>query len=137
MSWRDDKKLEICTVGLEFESGRTPLVRTWDNWSFTCSSGPIKYAFRGSVFSNPKISLVRDYSSLILNLILNLKKRWNLIEKIATDDLNVMIVFELPEKKKKLLYYFVRLLAYVICQRVWIVDHKLPFHQQKHHCDLY
>jgi len=106
MTWRDDKKLEICTVGLEFESGRTPLVRTWDNRSFTCSSGPIKYAFRGSVFSNPKISLVRDYSSLILNLILNLKKRWNLIEKIATDDLNVMIVFELPEKKEEIIVLF-------------------------------
>jgi hypothetical protein len=36
----------------------------------------------------------------IINLLIpNLKKRWNLIEKIATDDLNVMIVFELPKKR--------------------------------------
>jgi hypothetical protein len=31
--WRDGKELEICTAGLEFESGRAPLVRVWNNKS--------------------------------------------------------------------------------------------------------
>jgi hypothetical protein len=26
-AWRDDKRLEICTAGLEFESRRAPLAR--------------------------------------------------------------------------------------------------------------
>jgi hypothetical protein len=43
-TWCDDKELEICTVGLEFESGRTSLVRACDSWSFTCSPGPTKCA---------------------------------------------------------------------------------------------
>ena len=38
--------LEICIAGLEFESGRAPLVRAWDNRSFTRSSGPTKCVFR-------------------------------------------------------------------------------------------
>ena len=46
---------EICTAGLEFESGRVLLVRAWDNRGFTRSLGPIKCAFReGEVSSNPK-----------------------------------------------------------------------------------
>ena len=44
-AWRDDKGLKICTAGLEFESGRAPLVRAWNIWGFTRSSVPIKYAF--------------------------------------------------------------------------------------------
>jgi hypothetical protein len=46
----DNKGLEICTAGLEFESGRAPLVRAWDSWSFTRSPGPTKCAFRGVWF---------------------------------------------------------------------------------------
>jgi len=30
-AWRDDKRLEIYTAGLEFELGRAPLVRAWDS----------------------------------------------------------------------------------------------------------
>jgi len=52
---RDDKGFEICTAGLEFESGRAPLVRAWDSRSFTPSPGPTKYAFQGGeVSSNSK-----------------------------------------------------------------------------------
>jgi len=50
---RDDKGLEICTAGLEFESGRAPLIRAWDSRSFICSPGPTKYAFQG--WSFPRI----------------------------------------------------------------------------------
>ena len=32
---RNDKGFEICTAGLEFESGCAFLVRAWDNQSFT------------------------------------------------------------------------------------------------------
>jgi hypothetical protein len=49
-AWRDGKELEIYTAGLEFESGRTPLVRAWDSRSFTRSSGPTKYAFQEMKF---------------------------------------------------------------------------------------
>ena len=38
--------LEICTAGLEFESGRVPLVRVWNSRSLTRSPGPTKYVFR-------------------------------------------------------------------------------------------
>jgi hypothetical protein len=44
-AWRDDKRLEICTAGLKFESGRALLVKAWDNRGFTRSPGPIKYTF--------------------------------------------------------------------------------------------
>jgi len=33
----DDKELEICTTGLEFESERAPLVRVWNSRGFTRS----------------------------------------------------------------------------------------------------
>jgi hypothetical protein len=36
----------MCTAGLEFESGRVPLVKAWNNRDFTRSPEPIKYAFR-------------------------------------------------------------------------------------------
>jgi hypothetical protein len=44
-AWRDDKRLEICTAGLEFESGRAPLVKAWDNRGFIRSPGSTKYTF--------------------------------------------------------------------------------------------
>jgi hypothetical protein len=44
--WWDDKEREICTAGLEFESGRASLVRACDSWSFTRSPGPTKCASR-------------------------------------------------------------------------------------------
>jgi hypothetical protein len=44
-AWRDGKGLEICKAGLEFESGRAPLIRVSDSWGFTRSPGPIKCAF--------------------------------------------------------------------------------------------
>jgi hypothetical protein len=57
-TWCDDKGFEICTAGLEFESGRAPLIRAWDNRSFTRSPKLTKCAFPGDgVFSNPKKSL--------------------------------------------------------------------------------
>ena len=43
---RDGKELEIYTAGLEFESGRAPLVKAWDNRDFTRSPGLTKYTFR-------------------------------------------------------------------------------------------
>jgi hypothetical protein len=43
--WRDNKELEICKAGLEFESGRAPLILAWDSWGFTRSPEPIKCAF--------------------------------------------------------------------------------------------
>ena len=45
-AWRDDKEIEICTVSLEFESGRAPLVRACDSRDFTRSPEPTKCAFR-------------------------------------------------------------------------------------------
>jgi hypothetical protein len=48
---RDGKGLEICTAGLEFESGRVPLIRAWDSWGFTRSPESIKYVFRRVRFS--------------------------------------------------------------------------------------
>jgi len=45
-AWRDDKEIEICTVSLEFESGRAPLVRPCDSRDFTRSPEPTKCAFR-------------------------------------------------------------------------------------------
>jgi hypothetical protein len=54
-AWHDGKGFEICTAGLEFKSGRAPLVRAWDSRGFTPSPGPTKCAFRvGEVSSNPK-----------------------------------------------------------------------------------
>jgi len=51
----DGKEFEICTAGLEFESGRASLVRAWDSWGFTRSLEPIKCAFWEDGFSsNPK-----------------------------------------------------------------------------------
>ena len=47
---RDGKGFEICTAGLEFESGRAPLVRAWDSRGFTRSPRPTKCAFRGVGF---------------------------------------------------------------------------------------
>jgi hypothetical protein len=44
--WRDGKELEICTAGLEFESGRAPLVRAWNSRGFIRSHGPTKYIFQ-------------------------------------------------------------------------------------------
>jgi len=49
-AWRDGKGLEICTAGLEFESGRAPLVKAWDSRGFTCSPEPTKCAFCGVGF---------------------------------------------------------------------------------------
>ena len=48
---RDGKGLEICTAGLEFESGRVSLIRAWDSWGFTRSPGSTKYVFRRVRFS--------------------------------------------------------------------------------------
>jgi hypothetical protein len=42
---RNGKGFEICTAGLEFESGRVPLIRAWDSWGFTRSPGSVKYVF--------------------------------------------------------------------------------------------
>jgi hypothetical protein len=56
--WRDgkdSKEFEICTAGLEFESGHTPLERVWDSQGFIYSPEPIKYALQG-VCSNQKKS---------------------------------------------------------------------------------
>jgi hypothetical protein len=50
-AYRDGKGFEICTAGLEFESGHAPLVRAWDSRSFTPSSEPTKCAFRGGEVS--------------------------------------------------------------------------------------
>ena len=47
---RDGKGFEICTAGLEFESGRALLLRVWDSQGFTRSPGPTKYAFREMEF---------------------------------------------------------------------------------------
>ena len=44
--WCGGKRLEICTIGLEFESRRTPLVRVWDSWGFTRLPGPTKCVSR-------------------------------------------------------------------------------------------
>ncbi|XP_024462734.1 16 kDa phloem protein 1 [Populus trichocarpa] len=43
----NDKGFEICTAGLEFESGRALLVKDWDSRGFIRSPGPTKYAFQG------------------------------------------------------------------------------------------
>jgi hypothetical protein len=51
--------LEICTAGLEFESGRTPLVRAWNSRSLTRSPGPTKYVFRKVEF--PRIQKKKKF----------------------------------------------------------------------------
>ena len=53
-AWRDDKEIEICTVSLEFESGRAPLVRACDSRDFTRSPEPTKCAFREVEFPRIK-----------------------------------------------------------------------------------
>jgi len=45
-------------VSLEFESGRAPLVTAWDNWDFTPSPEPIKYAFQKIKFPQIKKNLI-------------------------------------------------------------------------------
>ena len=62
-TWRDDKELEICTAGLEFESGRTSFVRAWDNRGFTHSSGPTKCAFQEMKF--PPIQKKKSYEHIV------------------------------------------------------------------------
>ena len=52
------QKLEICTADLEFESGRTLLVKAWDSRGFTRSLRLTKYAFQGVGF--PRIQKKRD-----------------------------------------------------------------------------
>jgi len=59
VSKEDGKRFEICTAGLEFESGRALLVRDWDSRNFTRSSGPTKYAFQGMRF--PRIQNIYIY----------------------------------------------------------------------------
>jgi len=77
----DGKGFEICTAGLEFESGRAPLVRAWDSWGFTPSPGPTKCTFReGEVSSNKKKKEITD--SLFDGYILNSPR------KILTDKRN-------------------------------------------------
>jgi hypothetical protein len=44
-TWCDSKKLEICTAGLEFESGHVFFVIAWNNRDFTCSPWPTKYVW--------------------------------------------------------------------------------------------
>jgi hypothetical protein len=56
-AWCDGKGFEICIAGLKFESGRAPLVRAWDNWSFTRSSRPTKYTFQEVRF--PRIQKIK------------------------------------------------------------------------------
>jgi hypothetical protein len=50
----DGKGLEIYIAGLEFESERTSLVRIWDRWCFTRSSGSTKCIFREMGFPQIK-----------------------------------------------------------------------------------
>jgi hypothetical protein len=58
-AWRDDKEIEICTVSIEFESGRAPLVRACDSRDFTRSPEPTKCAFREVRF--PRIKKKKLY----------------------------------------------------------------------------
>jgi hypothetical protein len=44
--WSNDKKFQICTVGLEFKSRRASLVKDCDSQGFTRSSRPMKFAFQ-------------------------------------------------------------------------------------------
>jgi len=50
--------LEICTAGLEFESGLASLVRVWNSRGFIHSPGPIKYVFWKIEF--PRIQNKKD-----------------------------------------------------------------------------
>jgi hypothetical protein len=77
------KGFEICTAGLEFESGRAPLVRAWDSRGFTPSPGPTKCAFRGGeVSSNPKkkkkvMCIAHIYKFVYFFLVVEINKSWN------------------------------------------------------------
>jgi hypothetical protein len=51
----DGNGLQICTAGLEFESGRAFFIRVWDSRDFTRSPGSIKCAFRRMGF--PRIQI--------------------------------------------------------------------------------
>jgi hypothetical protein len=66
---RDDKELEICIAGLEFESGRVFIVRAWNSRGFTRSPKPTKYAFwkMGLISSNSKKNSVLIGVSLYAN----------------------------------------------------------------------
>ena len=53
--WRGGKGFEICIAGLEFESGRAPLVKAWDSRGFTHSPEATKMHCPGDgISSNPK-----------------------------------------------------------------------------------
>jgi len=65
-AWRDSKRLEICTAGLEFESRRAPLVRAWDSRNFTHLPGPTKYAFRRWGFLESKKKMYVFYKNFFL-----------------------------------------------------------------------
>jgi len=64
--WRDGKESEICTAGLEFESGRASFIRAWDSRGFTHSSEPIKYDFRKAKFPQIKKKIKRQ--TIVLSL---------------------------------------------------------------------
>jgi len=69
--WRDGKESEICTAGLEFESGRAPLVRAWDSRGFTHSPEPNKIRFsKNKVYSNKKTKKLKTNYSIISFLFL-------------------------------------------------------------------
>jgi hypothetical protein len=59
----DGNGLQICTAGLEFESGRALFIRAWDSRSFTNSPGSIKCAFRGVGF--PRIQINKKSIQMI------------------------------------------------------------------------
>ena len=54
-AWHDDKELEICTAGLEFELGCASLIRVQEKQGFTHLSGPAKYIFREGGILESKI----------------------------------------------------------------------------------
>jgi hypothetical protein len=65
-AWYDGKGFEICTAGLEFESGRVPLVRAWDIRGFTRLPEPTKYAFRRWGFLESKKKMYVFYKNFFL-----------------------------------------------------------------------
>ena len=63
--------LEICIIGLEFESGRAPFVRVRDSWSFTRSHGPTKYTFQKVKFPRNKNKKEKESEALSLCLFVS------------------------------------------------------------------
>ena len=65
MTWRDDKEFKnIYTAGLEFETERVSLIKTWDSRGFTRSPEFTKCAFQEVGFPRIKKKKKEDVTEV-------------------------------------------------------------------------